>query len=274
VIVVGCQINTSLGNVNDLVASRDSDGISRLAVLQRDLGADAIGVNAGTRIHTETQDMEWLTKTVQRAVSLPVWVDTANPEAMEAGLTVHDDSWGPPLVDSATAEPERLDAMAILTKRFNGILIGLMMDEEGIPATPEGRVNAGKRILEHSLSLGISKENLYLDPLVIPVSTGDEHTVILQDTVLLAKRELGVKISCAPDNVSMGLPIPGLVSQTLTVMCMAWGADLVALLLDERLATAVRASQMLLGRDEYCKQYIKGYRAGLYEWYGGQSRLS
>lgn len=263
-IIVGCAINTSLGNVKDLVVSRDSEAISNLAAEQRDLGADVIGINAGTLIHTEAKDIEWLAKTVQRAVKRPLWIDTANPEAMEAGLRVHDSSWGPPLVDSATAEPERLRAMAGLAKRYDGILIGLMMDETGISATPEGRVSAGRRIAEYSLSLGIPEERIFLDPLVMPIAIGDRNTLILRDTLLLAKRELGVKISCAPDNVSIGLPLPGLVSQVLTVMCMAWGIDLLAVVLDKGMTATIRASQMLLGRDEYCRAYLHGYRAGHY----------
>lgn len=263
-IIVGCAINTSLGNVEDLVRSRDQEAISNLAVEQSDLGADVIGINAGTLIHTEVKDIEWLARTVQRAVRRPLWIDTANPEAMEAGLRAHDSSWGAPIVDSATAEPERLYAMARLAKRYDGMLVGLMMDEKGIPATPEGRVAAGRTILEYSLSLGIPKERIFLDPLVMPIAIGDRNTLILRDTMLLAKQELNVKVSCAPDNVSTGLPLPGLVSQTLAVMCMAWGIDLLAVVLDKGMTAAIRASQMLLGRDEYCRNYLKGYRAGHY----------
>ncbi|NPV70522.1 MAG: dihydropteroate synthase [Firmicutes bacterium] len=264
VIIVGGRINTSLPGIDRMVDSRDSKSIADLAIYQRDLGACAIGVNAGTRVDSEEKDVAWLVKTVQQSTRLPVWIDTPNPVAMESGLLAYDDSCGPPFVDSATAEPDRLRAMTALASRYDAFLVGLMLDESGVPPTPDARVSAGAKIVEHALSAGIPAERIFLDPLVMPIGTDRKNILTFRDTLLLAKAKLGMRISCAPDNVSFGLPATGLVDQTLTVMCVTWGADLLLLELDEQMTAAVRASAMLLGRDEHCRHFLKGFRAGLY----------
>lgn len=264
-IIVGGRISTSLKGIDPMVDSRDSEAISNLAVYQRNLGAHWIGVNAGTRRETEPDDTQWLVRTVQSATSLPVWIDTPSPEAMEAGLKVHDSSSGPPIVDSTTGEPERLSAMVSLARKYSGALVGLMLDGNGIPKDAKGRVAVGARIVESALSAGIPKDWIYLDPLVMPVGVDGGGINLFRETLMLAKEELGVKISCAPDNVSFGLPATGLVDQALTIMCAAWGVDLVLVELDEQMIGAIRAAEMLLGQDRACRQFLKGYRAGHYK---------
>ena len=264
-LIIGELINTSRKLINEAVENKDADYIKKIALDEVAAGANYVDVNCGTMIFDEVETMEWLVKTVQEVVQVPLCIDSPNPKAIEAGLKLV--RYGQPLINSITGEKERFAEILPLVLKYKTKVVALCMDDTGMPETAEDRMAVARNLYQNLTAAGISEDDLYFDPLVKPVSTGDKAGREVLDTVKLISQEYpNVHKVCGLSNVSFGLPNRKILNQLFMVQTMALGMDSYILNpLDKSMMGAVQGSQTLLGKDSYCTGYLNAHRNGLYE---------
>lgn len=261
--IIGEKINGTRAQVGEAIASRDTAYIQSLAVRQAEAGAERIDVNAGTRPDREPDDLAWLVETVQEATGVPLCLDSANPAALEAALAV---TSGPaPLINSVTGEKARLSGVLPLAVHFGCPVIALALDDAGVPQDSGQRLAVIRRLVEATRDAGVADDMVYVDPLVMAVATGDHAGVVALDTIAAVAAEFpDAHITAGLSNVSFGLPVRRLVNRTFLTLAIAAGLDTaIADPLDRELIAALRATELLLGRDRRCLTYTRAYRAGL-----------
>ncbi|EGW37182.1 methyltetrahydrofolate cobalamin methyltransferase [Desulfosporosinus sp. OT] len=264
-LIIGELINTSRKAVREAVETQNAEYIRQLAKAQIDAGANYLDVNCGTMIFNELEMMEWLVNTVQEAVEAPLCIDSPNPLAIEKGLSLV--KHGQPLINSITAEVERYQQILPLVQKYRAKIVALCMDDTGIPETAEKRMRVVKKLYQSLTEAGIQEEDIYFDPLVTPVSTGDRAGVeVLETLALISKEYPKVHKVCGLSNVSFGLPNRKVLNQLFLVQTMTMGMDSYILdPLDRVMMGFVHGSQALLGLDPYCGNYLSVHRQGLYQ---------
>ncbi len=260
-IIIGELINTSRKAIAPAVDQRDKTYIQELARKQVEAGANYVDVNAGTKIHDEPEILAWLVKTVQEAVDVPLCIDSPNPKAIEAALEVHQ---GQALVNSITGERERYETILPLIVKRRARVVALCMDDTGMPETASQRLAIVNVLARELLDAGIRKEDIFFDPLVKPISVNTNFGMEVLETILqIHQKYEGIHTTCGLSNISYGLPNRKLLNQAFLVLCMANGMDSVILdPLDKTMMSLLIASKALLGRDEYCVEYLTAYREG------------
>lgn len=260
-LVVGERINTSRKPIAELVARRDTEAVVREAALQREAGADYVDVNAGTFLTEEPEMLRWLVTTIQEAVSTPMCIDSPNPVAVRSALQVHR---GRALLNSITGEKSRYEQLLPLVREYGCGVVALCLDDAGMPASAQDAVDKGTRLVESLLEAGVPAGDIYVDPLVRPVSTDSCAGVAVVEAIRVIKeRYPGVHTICGLSNVSFGLPQRRLLNQAFLVATMTAGLDAVILdPLDARLMALLRAAEAVLGRDGYCARYLRAFREG------------
>jgi 5-methyltetrahydrofolate--homocysteine methyltransferase len=260
-IIVGERINSSRKAIAPAVEARDAQFIQQEALKQIDAGALFIDVNCGTMVEEEPECLEWLVKTVQEATKGGLCsLDSPSPLALERALKVHQ---GKPLINSITGEKERLEAILPLVRDYKTAIVALAMDDEGMPETAEERLQIAAKLVNHLTKTGVSLADIYLDPMVRPVSTGGHYGRIVFETLMKINQEFpGIHTICGLSNISYGLPARKLINHTFLIMAMMAGLDTAILdPLDKRLMSLLHASEVLLERDEYALNYIAAFRA-------------
>jgi 5-methyltetrahydrofolate--homocysteine methyltransferase len=258
-IIIGELINTSRKAIAQAVENRDIYFIEDIAKNQVHAGVSYIDINAGTRIYDEPETLVWLVETVQRAVGVPLCIDSPNPRAIEAALMVHK---GQAIINSITAEKDRYDALLPLILKYNTKVIALCMDDHGMPNTAEQRLSIVKVLYKELTESGVRVDDIFFDPLVKPISVNINFGNEVLDTIKQIHLEYpGVHTTCGLSNVSYGLPNRKLLNQAFLVTCMANGMDSVILNpLDQTIMSLLMASKTLLGKDDYCRAYIASQR--------------
>lgn len=220
-----------------------------------------IDVNAGTFLSSEPEYLTWLVRTVQEAVDVPLSIDSASAEALGQALEVHR---GKALLNSISAEKDRLEKLIPIIKEHRPSVIALCMDDEGLPESTEKTVAIAEGVVEILLSSGIDGADIYLDPLIRPIGTNPSFGRLGIESIMKLKDRLpDARTICGLSNVSFGLPLRRLLNQNYLSMLVAAGIDaVIADTLDRRLMANLKASLALLGRDEYCIDYLKAYREG------------
>ncbi len=260
-LVVGERINTSRKSILKAVEERDSRFIQEEAVRQVKAGANIVDVNAGTMREKEVASMEWLVKTVQEVVDVPLSVDSPDSAAVEAGLRAHR---GKAMVNSITAEKERAEAILPLVKKYEAYLVALTMDDKGMPETGGERIEIARDLLDLIKSYGIPPEEVYFDPLIRPIGTDTKQGLAVLNAItgIMSIGE-GVHTICGLSNISFGLPKRKLLNETFLSLSMSAGLDAVILdPLNKHLMVTLQAAEALLNRDEFCMQYITASREG------------
>ncbi|MGO9569402.1 MAG: dihydropteroate synthase [Desulfomonilaceae bacterium] len=260
--VIGEKINATRKSVDAAIKERNAARIQEVAKAQEQAGAQALDVNCGTvPALEEPETMKWLVKTVQQVSDLPLCIDSANSEALAAGLAEHR---GRPLVNSISGETARYNSVLPLVMQYGAGVIALCNDDRGLPSSREMALEAGDALISHLIKDGIPVDDIYLDPLVRTLATSPE-TVI--DT-LEVMRELshkfpGLHLVSGLSNVSFGLPERRHLNRAFVVMSIAYGLDaVIADPLDSQLMALVYASEALVNKDRFCLDYIKAYNAG------------
>ncbi len=264
-LIIGERLNTSRKGLEEAVANRDEEFLKQIAIKQVENGAGYIDVNVGTRINTEVEDIAWLAKLVQDTVDVPLSIDTPNPKAAEAALKIHK---GRAILNSISGEKKRYEDMIPLVKEYGCGVIALCMNDEGMPTNADEKFDKAQRLLDRLNSDGIKNENIYLDPLVQPISSSIDPTQQLGKDVLKALEKItttfpDVHTSCGVSNVSFGLPKRKVLNQAFIVMCIA--AGLGTAILDPNdtvLMQLILAAEALVGRDQLCANYIQAAREG------------
>lgn len=257
-VIIGEKINPT-GHKRLAVALRESDFdyVQELASSQVEAGADVLDVNVGVLSLDEVALLPQVVKVVAARVEVPICVDSANPDALAAALAV---TPGKPLVNSVNGEESSLQAVLSIVKDRGAAVIGLTMDENGIPNDPETRLAIAGKILERAARFGIPAEDVVIDPLALTVGTDNNAGVVTLRAIELIRREFGVNINLGVSNVSLGLPNRHIINQAFLALAIGGGASCV--ITDPmKLTGFIRATDLLLSRDQYAMRYIAHYRA-------------
>jgi len=264
-LIVGELINTSRKAIKTAVENRDAGYLREIARRQAGAGANYIDVNCGTMYRNEVEIMEWLVNQVKEAVDLPLCIDSPNPEALARGLELACGK-GQPMINSITAEKERFRSVLPFVRKYRAKVVALCMDDGGMPDTAEERMAIVRKLVAGLTQAGVPEDDIYLDPLVKPVSTNDGAGLEALATLAAVRREYpDVHAICGLSNVSYGLPNRKVLNQVFLVQTMTAGMDAYLLNpLDRTLMGFLYAAQALLGKDPFCTQYLEAYRRGLY----------
>jgi 5-methyltetrahydrofolate--homocysteine methyltransferase len=228
------------------------------ALAQAEAGANMLDVNAGIPLVDEPELLKAMLTTVQDAVDLPICIDSSVIEALEAGLSIYE---GRALVNSVTAEDERLEEILPLVARHDAAVIGLANDETGIPETPEKRLECARKIVSAANDHGIATEDVIIDPLAMTVGADTEAVTITLNTISLIRSELGVNMCLGASNVSFGLPQRHVLNAAFLPMAMAAGLTSAIMSTAAVCVESVRAADLLLGNDPWGANWIAAHRA-------------
>ncbi len=232
--------------------------VKREARVQTQAGAALIDINIGLPGADEAALMPKVVRAVEESTDLPLVIDSTDPKAIEAALK---EIGGKCLVNSVTGDKERLDSILPLVKKYGAAVVGLTIDEYGIPQTAEARLGIAEKILEACLAHGIPKEDLIIDCLVMTASAEQAQGVETLKAVSLIKEKLGLATSLGISNVSFGLPQRPLINATYLAMALGHGLDAAMVnIYDERIRDAMAAGAVLTGRDRNAGSYVKNYK--------------
>jgi 5-methyltetrahydrofolate--homocysteine methyltransferase len=259
-LVVGEKINTSRKSIAAAVEAQDVDFIHEVAKEQAEAGAHYIDVNAGTFLDKEVGYLCWLVETVQNAVDLPLCLDSPNPEALAEAMKHHQ---GEPMINSISLEKERYEALLPVVTGRPCRVVALCMAETSMPTTVEERVEVGAELINKLTNRGIPLEKIYLDPLVQPISVDTGMgTAVLGAIQKIMNDFPGVNTICGLSNISFGLPMRKVINRNFLALCMASGLSAAILdPTDQQLMATLLSTDMLLGRDEYCGNFIEAYQS-------------
>lgn len=256
--VVGERINpTGKKRLQQALREGDSAYPCTQAVAQAEAGAQVLDVNAGLPGIDEAATLERLVTDLQAVTDLPLELDSSNPEALSRALRVYN---GKPIVNSVNGEQKTLDTILPLCKKYGAAVVGLTMDEQGIPTSAEGRFAIAQKIVAAATAVGIPKEDIYIDCLTLTASAQQEGAVQTLEALRRCKQELGVRTILGVSNISFGLPCRGYLNTTFLTMAMAAGLDLAIMNPNTpEMMAAVRAYRVLTAQDPQSRDYVATY---------------
>jgi len=255
--IIGERINpTGHKKLAAALTERDFDYIHQLAATQIANGADILDVNVGVAGLDDVSLLPEVIQIVTDEVDIPICIDTPNPEALAAALSV---TPGKPLINSVNGEEASLNTVLPLVKEYNAAVIALTMDDDGIPSDPDKRLAIAAKIIERASKVGIPIEDIVVDPLVMTVGADSQAAVVTIKTIKLVKENFGVNINLGASNVSFGLPDRHTVNQSFLALAMGAGATC-AITHPRKLGLTIRAIDLLLGRDDFGMRYITYWR--------------
>ena len=253
--IIGEKINPTGNKIfKEALKDQDMGSIIKLAMDQKNAGAHIIDVNVGLPEIDEPAMLLTLIKEIQAVVDTPLMIDTADPEAMEIAARYYN---GKPFINSVSGKEESLNKILPIAAKYGGVLIALTLDDNGIPKTPEGRVEIAKKIIAEAEKYGIAKHDIVVDPLTLTVSADKTAPMTTLETIWQL-RQLGIKTSIGVSNVSFGLP--GREKLTSTFLAMALSAGLKAAIMNpfsEEMMYVYHSYRALAGKDKNCQDYIK-----------------
>ncbi len=257
--IIGERINPT-GRKVFAQALRDGDLSTAAAdaLAQVAAGADMLDVNAGIPLVDEAELLVKLIRLVQDTVDAPICIDSSVVEALEAGLSAYE---GRALVNSVTAEDDRLEAVLPLVAAHGAAVIGLTNDETGIPMTAEERLRHARKIVSVAQDYGIEPCDVVIDPLAMPVGADTEAVLGTLEAMRMIRDELGVNMCVGASNVSFGLPDRLVLNAAFLPMAMAAGLTSAIMSTAEVVVRSTRAADLLLGHDEWGASWIAAHRA-------------
>jgi 5-methyltetrahydrofolate--homocysteine methyltransferase len=258
-VIIGERINPT-GRKLMLKALQEGDFevVRRDAKKQVEAGAKVLDVNAGVPGADEPTLLKQVMAIVMEVTDVPLCIDTAEPEALEAALKSYE---GKALVNSSNGEERSLEAVLPLVKEYGAAVIGLCMDDSGIPATPEARLQVAAKIIERAGKLGIPTQDIVIDPLALTM--GSDHTagLVAMQTAEKVVTEFGVNITMGASNISFGLPDRKFVNATFIAMAIHAGLTCpITNPLESEVSIAIKAADLSMGRDEYGMAWIQAFR--------------
>jgi 5-methyltetrahydrofolate--homocysteine methyltransferase len=235
------------------------DRVKADAMAQVEAGAQMLDVNAGVPMVDEPALLAATIKAVSEVTDVPICIDSSVIEALEAALATYE---GKALVNSVTAEDERMDRILPVVKKYGAAVIGMSNDETGITMVPQERVEIARRIIERARYYGIPQEDVIIDPIAMTVAADPQAGLITLETMRLIKAQLGNNMTCGASNVSFGLPDRPLLNAAFFPVAMHAGLTCaITNPLVAEVRKAVLASDLLLGHDEYAMRWISTFRA-------------
>jgi 5-methyltetrahydrofolate--homocysteine methyltransferase len=258
-VIIGERINpTGRKTVLEALQVGNFEIIQKDALDQVAAGATVLDINAGVPGADEPALIQQIIRNVQEVVDVPLCVDTANPQALAAALSIYE---GKALINSVNGEERSLNNVIPLAKEYGAAVIGLCMDDNGIPKTAEARLAVAAAIIERAAKAGIPLENVVIDPLAMAMSADSHAGRIALDTIHLVVKEFGVNISMGASNISFGMPDRKYINATYIAMAIHAGltCPITNPLLVE-VNNAVLAADLSMGRDDYGMRWIKAFR--------------
>jgi 5-methyltetrahydrofolate--homocysteine methyltransferase len=263
-LIIGERINASRKSLAEAISSRDAAFIQNEAKVQAMAGADYIDVNAGTFIGEEQKHLQWVIESVQDVIDLPLCIDSPDPRVIKAMIPLVKKT---PMINSITLEPFHLEGVLPLVAQHKTKVIALCQSEDFVADTAEAKLRMAGQLIEKVKMMGVPLDDLYIDPLVHPLATNDRSALATLDAIeQIMKQFPGVHTTCGLTNVSYGLPNRKLVNRTFLVAAIARGLDSAILdPTDRQLFGALKAANMIAGKDEFCMQYIAAFRERRFE---------
>ena len=263
-LIVGELINASRKAIAAAIESQDQEAILEVAAAQVEAGANYLDVNAGVYLDKEADYLGWLVTTVQSELNCPCCIDSPNPEAIETALAVHN---GTAMINSISLEKDRYDKLLPLVAGTDLKVVALCMSDEGMPKTTDDRLTIADKLINSLLQKNVAIENIYVDPLVQPLSTDIDFGVEFVNAIeKIVTTFDGVHTLCGLSNISFGLPNRQFLNQTFMSMAIAKGLDgAIVNPLDKKMMANIVAAEALAGKDEYCTKYLEAFREGLFE---------
>lgn len=257
-ILIGERINpTGKKRLAEALRAGDWDEIRREALAQVEAGADILDVNVVASDVDERSVLPRAIETVCSAVDVPLCIDINDPVALKEALAVYD---GKPIVNSVTGEEKSLDEVLPLVKEYGAAVIGLALDDQGIPKEPEKRVEVACRIVERAESGGIPREDVIIDCLALSLGADDQAAVTTLGAIRKVKEVLGVNQTLGASNISFGMPDRPLINQVFLSLAVASGVTCPTV--DAaRVRAAILATDLVLGRDRFSQRFTRHYRA-------------
>jgi len=258
-VVIGERINpTRRKKLAASMAQGDFSIVQEDARRQVEAGAQVLDVNAGIPGGDEPALLPGAVEAVMQVVDVPLCIDTANPEALEAALKAYP---GKALINSTTAEESMMGRIFPLAQRYGAAVIGLITDESGIPATPEDRLETARKLVNRAGEFGVPPEDIVIDCLALTVGADHNAGRVTLDTLQLIQEELGVNLNLGASNVSFGLPDRKYIN--VAYLALAIGRGLTTAITDPTvidIQVTLKACDLLMGHDEYGMGWIKAYR--------------
>ena len=257
-VIIGERINpTGKSKFKQALRDHNLEYILREGVTQQDNGADILDVNVGLPEIDEPSMMEAVVKELQAVIDLPLQIDTSNPQAMERALRIYN---GKALINSVNGKKEVMDQIFPLVAKYGGVVVGLCLDEDGIPETAEGRIAVGRKIIKTAASYGIGPEDIILDGLCMTVSSDNKGALTTLETLRRIRDELGGKSVLGVSNISFGLPQREIINSSFFTMAMECGLNGAIINPNsEAMMRAYYSFNALMDRDPQCSRYIDIY---------------
>jgi 5-methyltetrahydrofolate--homocysteine methyltransferase len=260
--ILGERINpTGKEKLAAALVTGDLEAVRQEALAQVEAGADILDVNVGAAGVNEVELLPKALRLVLETVDVPVAIDTADGKALAAALGLHKEvnPEGRPLVNSVNGEEASLARVLPLVAEYGAAVIGLCMDDDGIPETPEKRLEVAKKIVLRAEKHGIPKEDLLIDCLALTVGADSQAGWITLEAIRMVKEELGVNMALGASNVSFGLPERETINGAFLAMAIARGLNC-PIVDAAKVRPYILAADLALGRDEYAMRYLKAYR--------------
>jgi 5-methyltetrahydrofolate--homocysteine methyltransferase len=256
-VLIGERINpTGRAKLAASLQAGDMELVRREATAQVQAGADILDINVGASEVDETIMLPQVVKVVIEVVDVPLSLDSDNPKALEAALKIYQ---GKPIINSVTGQVSSLNAVLPLAKEYGAAVIALTMDDEGIPTDSERRVAIARKIIDRAEALGIPREDIIVDCLVLTVATDSNAGMVTLEAINKVQAELGVNQTLGASNISYGLPERDVLNSAFLALAIAAGVTCPTVNV-AKVRQAVLAIDLILGRDRYAQRYIKDYR--------------
>ena len=255
--IIGERINpTGRKKLAAALAAGDLERVRSEALAQVAEGADIIDVNVGAAGVNEVELLPKAVQVVAETIDAPICIDSSSSDALAAALAVCP---GRPLVNSVNGEERSLEAVLPVVKQYGAAVIGLTMDDDGIPTDPQKRLEIAKRIIDRAESLGIAREDVIIDCLALTMGADSKAGLTTLTTIELVREELGVNITLGASNVSFGLPDREGINAGFLAMAVMTGMNC-PIVNPKHSRLPLMVADLALGRDDYAMNYLKSYR--------------
>jgi len=256
-VLIGERINPAgKKKLAEALKAANLEIVRREALTQAQAGADILDVSVGIFGVDEVTLLPQAVQAVMDTVDIPLCLDSANPEALEAALKVYK---GKPLINSVTGEEHSLAKVLPLVKEYGAVVIGLVQDNEGIPNNSERRVAIAHKIVQRAEAAGIAREDIIIDCLAFAVGADTSSGLVTLETIRRVKAELGVNLTLGASNISFGLPDRDVINNTFAAIVIAAGVT--CLIVDvAKVRPIVLAADLVLAKDKRARRYVEAYR--------------
>jgi len=260
VIVIGELINGMYKDVGKAIANKETDVIQHLAADQVKAGANALDVNTGPYSKNPKDDMRWLVESIQAVTDVSLALDSTSAAVIEEALKIVKRK---PIINSTNADEAKMDSIFGLAKRYNAQVIGLAMDKSGVPNNRGKRLELGAAIVAKAIDFGINAEDVFLDPIVLPVNVAQAQGLEVLESIRQFRQlsDPAPNTTIGLSNVSQGTKLRSLVNRTFLTMAIASGLTSAILdPLDKELMDAMITAQLILNKQIYCDSFLDAYR--------------